>query len=153
MIGLFVGLAWTVASLPVSADAAAPPATQATVKTPTVKVADRAAIRGVIQRQLDAFMKDDGATAFNFSTPALRQRFGNPVSFMKMVREAYQPVYRPSQISFGAIEDVDGIEVQHLLVVGADGNTHEALYFMERQKDDSWLIAGCVLRASELIPT
>jgi len=149
IVALFLGFALAAGSPP----AVAAGTVKAAVKPPAVKPADRTAIRRVIQSQLDAFMKDDGATAFNFSTPALRERFGNPVRFMAMVRKAYQPVYRPTQVSFGAIEEVDGIEVQHVLVVGADGYTHEALYFMEHQKDNRWLIAGCVLRASDLTPT
>jgi hypothetical protein len=112
---------------------------------------DKTAIRHVIQGQLEAFQKDDGATAFRFSTPGLRARFRDSAHFMKMVRQNYRPVYRPSQISFGALDSVDGgTRVQHVLLVGPDGNTKEALYVMEHQKDGKWLIAGCFLMDSDL---
>ncbi|HEX4114061.1 MAG TPA: DUF4864 domain-containing protein [Stellaceae bacterium] len=115
---------------------------------------DKAAIRHVIQSQLDAFQKDDGVTAFRFSTPGLRARFQDSAHFMRMVRENYRPVYRPSQISFGALDSVDtNTRVQHMLVVGSDGNTHEALFVMEHQKDGKWLIAGCFLMESDLTAT
>lgn len=112
--------------------------------------ADRTAIRQVIQRQMDAFQKDDGAAAFAFATPQLRERFGSADNFMSMVRGGYQPVYRPSQVSFGKLERTDDSVVQHVLVVAPDGAVHEALYFMERQKDGSWLIGGCLLMTTEL---
>jgi len=116
---------------------------------PPVEAADKAAIRQVIQSQIDAFQKDDGDAAFAFATEALRKRFGNARTFMEMVRNGYQPVYRPSQVTYGGIDRTDGATVQHVLVVGPDGNLHEALYFMEHEQDGKWLIDGCLLLCSE----
>ncbi len=82
--------------------------------------------------------------------PDLRERFQTVDNFMAMVRDRYPAVYRPSQVTFGALENSDGSIVQHVLVVGPDGNLHEALYFMERQKDGTWLIDGCLLIESDL---
>jgi hypothetical protein len=118
--------------------------------TAPISPADQTAIHKVVQSQLDAFQKDDGAAAFGFATPDLRQRFETVENFMAMVRDRYPAVYRPSQVTFGALENSDGSIVQHVLVVGPDGNLHEALYFMERQKDGTWLIGGCLLMTSDL---
>lgn len=111
---------------------------------------DKTAIRHVIENQIAAFQTDDGAAAFGYATPALRQRFGTPGNFMSMVRQGYAPVYRPSQVNFGKLEQSDDAVIQHVLVVGADGAVHEALYFMERQKTGAWLIGGCLLTATDL---
>lgn len=113
----------TVAAMPAPAQDKAP-----------VAAADQTAIRQVIQRQLDAFRKNDGTAAFAFATPQLRERFGSVANFMSMVRDGYQPVYRPSQVSFGKLEKTDDSIVQHVLLVAPDGAVHEALYFMERQE-------------------
>ncbi|HUN51513.1 MAG TPA: DUF4864 domain-containing protein [Candidatus Sulfotelmatobacter sp.] len=107
--------------------------------------ADQAAIRQVIERQLDAFRRDDGAAAFAFAAPGIKALFGNPENFMAMVRSGYQPLYRPKGFSFEPLTEQDGMMVQRLRVVGADGKAHLALYTMERQADGRWLIAGCVL--------
>jgi hypothetical protein len=112
--------------------------------------ADKAAIRQVVQSQMAAFQKDDGAAAFALATPELRERFGSAANFMSMVRDGYRPVYRPSQVSFGKLEKTDDSIVQHVLVVAPDGAVHEALYFMERQKDGTWLIDGCLLMTTDL---
>ncbi len=117
---------------------------------PPLVDADKTAIRHVIESQMAAFQKDDGAAAFAFATPTLRERFGTPADFMSMVREGYAPVYRASQVSFGQLEQSDDAVIQHVLVVSADGLVHEALYFMEHQKDGSWLIGGCLLTTSDL---
>ena len=64
-----------------------------------------------------------------------------------MVRQGYQPVYRPRQVSFGELAAVDGIPVQHVHVIGPDGTPVTALYVMERQPDGAWRINGCYLVA------
>jgi hypothetical protein len=118
--------------------------------TAPVGDADKAAIRSIIQSQMAAFQKDDAAAAFAFATPLLRTRFGSADNFMAMVRQGYQPVYRPSQVSFGILEQTADSVIQHVLVVGPDGEVHEALYFLERQPDGSWLIGGCLLTTTDL---
>jgi hypothetical protein len=60
--------------------------------------ADQAAIRQVIQNQIAAFRRDDGAAAFSYASPSIRAQFGSPENFMHIVRNAYQPVYRPSSV-------------------------------------------------------
>jgi hypothetical protein len=114
---------------------------------------DRAAIRHVIASQIKAFEQDNGSAAFGLSTPQLRARFQNAGNFMRMVRKNYGAVYRPSQVSFGALDVLDdGTKVQHVLVVDGDGKTHEALYVMEREQDGKWLVAGVFLMDSDLVP-
>jgi hypothetical protein len=107
--------------------------------------ADRTAIRQVIEQQIAAFQRDDGTAAFGCAAPSIRSMFGNSENFMRMVRDGYQPVYRPREFQFGEIIEVEGKIAQRLRVVGPDGRLRLALYMMERQPDGSWLIAGCVL--------
>ena len=107
--------------------------------------ADQAAIRQVIERQLDAFRRDDDNGAFALAAPGIRALFGDPENFMAMVKSGYQPLYRPREFSFEPLLERDGMIVQRMRVVGADGPAHLALYTMERQVDGRWLIAGCLL--------
>jgi len=115
-------------------------------QTGPVGATDAAAIRKVIEDQIAAFKRDDGAAAFGFASPGIREMFGNPEQFMNMVRSGYQPVYRPRRFEFGAIEDLKDAPAQHVWVVGPDGEDVEAIYYMERQPDGSWRIDGCELR-------
>src|SRR5258707_2393626 len=61
----------------------------------SVSDADRAAIRQVIEAQVDAFRRDDGDAAFKYASPAIQGMFGSPEIFMYMVRQGYHLVYRP----------------------------------------------------------
>ena len=107
--------------------------------------ADQTEIEGVITRQMEAFARDDGAAAFAFATPELRQIFGSAERFMAMVQGQYQPVYRPRKVQFGETRQADGTIVQEVGVIGPDGVPRTALYTMERQPDGTWRIAACVL--------
>jgi hypothetical protein len=128
---------------------AAPSAVRSAAADTDLPAVDRQAIRTVIEQQIAAFRHDDGVAAFAFAAPRIREQFVTPDNFMRMVREGYQPVYRPREVSFGALAITEGRLVQRVLLVGPDGVPVTALYFMEQQPDGSWKISGCVLTTSE----
>src|SRR4051812_40384506 len=110
---------------------------------------DRAQIRDVIGRQVEAFRRDDGESAFGLATPAIQGMFGTSDIFMDMVRQGYQPVYRPRMFDFREIVDLHGQPAQKVHVVGPDGRPVTAIYPMARQPDGSWRIDGCFLQAPD----
>jgi hypothetical protein len=114
-----------------------------------ISAADRTAIRDVIQSQVEAFRRDDGEQAFGFASPAIRQMFGTSGTFMDMVRQGYQPVYRPQVFEFGEIVTLHGQVTQKVHVVGPDGRPVTAFYPMTQLPDGSWRIDGCYLQAPE----
>ena len=122
----------SVASLAAAAQAAIP-------------AADARAVREVIEAQLDAFRKDDAARAFSLAAPGIRETFGSADRFMEMVRSSYAVVYRPASVVFDAPVDIDGLVVQPVRLVDAQGRAWIALYPMERQPDGSWRTNGCQL--------
>ena len=84
--------------------------------------ADGAAIRGVIERQLDAFRTDNSREAFAYGSYVRR--------------------YVPE------LAAVEGRWTQRVLVVGPDGVPVMVQYVMEKQPDGSWRIDGCVFEQS-----
>ena len=116
---------------------------------PDLPAADRQAIQAVIVQQIAAFRRDDGEAAFAFAAPRIREIFATPDNFMRMVREGYQPVYRPREVNFGTLSTLEGRLVQHVLLIGPDGAPVTALYSMELQPDGSWKISGCILTTAE----
>lgn len=110
-----------------------------------VAPADQAAIQQVIQSQLDAFQQDDASTAWSYASPSIQSMFTTPEIFMEMVRTGYSPVYRPREVEFRELGDVNGILVQDVFLVGPDGQPVIARYSMEKQPDGSWRINGCSL--------
>jgi len=110
---------------------------------------DRDSIRSVIESQLDAFRRDDADDAFSFAAPIIREKFGNAVTFIEMVRTGYRPVYRPSEVVFRDIDMSGTLPIQEVLVVDREGGSFIAHYPMQRQPDGHWLIAGCFLSPFE----
>jgi hypothetical protein len=116
---------------------------------PAVSDADRSAIRETIQSQVEAFRRDDGEAAFGFASPAIRNMFGTSDIFMDMVRQGYQPVYRPRVFDFREIVDLHGQVTQKVHVIGPDGRPVTAFYPMTRLPDGTWRINGCYLQAPD----
>lgn len=110
---------------------------------------EKRAIRSVIEGQLGAFRADDGERAFGYASPNIRGIFGSAENFMAMVRNGYQPVYRPREVRFGDLVTVESSLVQKVYVTGPDGRRALALYVMEQQADGSWRINGCMLAEPE----
>jgi hypothetical protein len=116
---------------------------------PVVSPADQAAIRDVIQGQVDAFRRDDGAAAFGYASPMIQGMFGQSAIFMDMVRQSYRPVYRPRSFDFREIVESHGEIAQKVHVVGPDGKPVTAVYPMTQLPDGSWRINGCYLLAPD----
>lgn len=110
---------------------------------------DRAGMQGVISSQIEAFKRDDGATAFGFAGGPIQQMFQTPDNFLAMVRRGYPPVYRPKTVVFGAAIDGAAGPEQEVLISDENGVDWVAHYTLERQPDGSWRIVGCRLVKSE----
>jgi hypothetical protein len=114
-----------------------------------VSPSDQTAIREIIERQVEAFRRDDGAAAFGYASPNIQGMFGTAETFMDMVRQGYQPVYRPRTFEFREIVTLHGMVTQKVHVIGPDGRPVTAFYPMAQQPDGSWRIEGCYLQAPE----
>jgi len=101
--------------------------------------------RALIERQLDAFARDDAEGAYSLAAPGIQALFTDSETFLAMVRRSYAPVYRHRSVEFGAFaEDGDKIE-QSLTIVDADNNVWTAIYYLARQPDGTWRTNGCVM--------
>jgi hypothetical protein len=110
-----------------------------------VSAADAAAIRAVVEQQLDAFARDDARRAFALATNAIRARFGTAQAFMAMVRDDYPVVYRPRRVDFDKPVVIEGEIMQPVRMIDGDGAAWMALYPMQRQSNGTWRINGCQL--------
>jgi len=107
--------------------------------------ADRDSIRGIIESQIGAFQRDDGAAAYSYAAPMIQQLFPSVDIFMEMVRTGYRPVYRPRSVIFGNIVETPRGPEQRVFLTGPDGKNWVAIYTLERQPDGTWKISGCRL--------
>ena len=106
---------------------------------------DAAAMRSVIQAQLDAFARNDAVKAYAQASPEIRSIFPTTKHFMTMVRQDYSALIAPAVIDFLGVVDDSGRPVFQGLVEGRDGRRWMAFYTMVQLNDASWRIGGCVL--------
>ena len=111
----------------------------------SVTSADFAEIRHVIERQIDAFRRDDAHGAFALVSPDVRHSFGTAERFLEAVRVAYRAVYRPANVAFLDLTVMSGEVVQQLQVIDRSGGLWLAYFSMQRQLDGSWRTNGCHL--------
>lgn len=120
-------------------------------------ISGEAEVRGAqaaINGQMKALLTDDGAAAYSFAAPNVKQIFPSVDAFMNMVTSGYAPVRRPQSYAFGKVQEMGaGKIVQQVLIVGPDGKDYEAVYTLELQSDGKYLITGCSLRASSSLST
>lgn len=108
---------------------------------------DVAAARTIIRAQQQALARDDAAAAYSHAAPALQRMFGDPDTFMAMVRSGYAPVYRHKSFDFTDSRISGGRIEQDVRIVDSEGVPWDALYFLETQPDGSLKIIGCTLKA------
>ena len=112
---------------------------------PAYAADDAADARSVITSQVEAFSRDDAATAYGFASPLLHELFPQAEMFMGMVRGGYPPVYRHKSFQLGEFSTADGRMTQRANIIDANGAAWEAVYSLERQDDGTLKISGCSL--------
>lgn len=109
--------------------------------------AERTAARATIERQIEAFKKNDSATAYAQAAPQIQNLFPSAETFFAMVEKGYKPVLRPRRYSFDAVEDSGEDEIaQGMSLQDEDGVDWVALYLLQKQADGQWRITGCHLK-------
>jgi hypothetical protein len=119
-----------------------------------VTAQDLVEIRAVIDRQIDAFKRDDARSAFALVSPDVQEAFGTPERFLDVVRVSYRAVYRPAAVVFLRLTVMGAEAVQQVQLTDASGAVWHAYYAMQRQRDGSWRTNGCrLVQPAKTIPT
>lgn len=130
MLILLAGLA-----LPLSSVAAADKVTQE----------DRVAIRIVVESQLAALADDNADAAFALATADTRSKLGNSETFLQIIKQQFEPIYRHQRAIFSAPEVIAGRMVQIVRLTDTNSAVWLAIYQMHKEPDGMWKIAGCRL--------
>jgi hypothetical protein len=108
-----------------------------------------ASSRAIVERQFDAFARDDGEAAYALAAPTIKQMFDDADQFMAMVRDHYAPVYRHRSAEFGAFKEEGDEASLEATLVDNDNVVWTALYSFRRVSNGDWLISGCILAKAE----
>ena len=98
------------------------------VSATEVSAAEHGRIRAVIERQLEAFSRDDERAAYAVASPLIQRR-----------------------AVIGALSEMNGELVQLVAFTGLDGHKVLAVYSMVKDNTGAWRINGCrLLQKDEL---
>jgi hypothetical protein len=101
--------------------------------------------RAIVERQFDAFTRDDAQGAYALADPAIKEMFVDADRFMAMVRKDYAPVYRHRSVDFGEFAEHGDEASLAATLVDNDNVEWTALYSFRKEANGDWLISGCVL--------
>jgi type IV secretory pathway TrbL component len=119
------------------------------VGTASAEELTAASSRAIVERQFDAFERDDGQAAYALAAPTIKEIFSDAGHFMAMVRDHYAPVYRHRSADFGAFKVLGDEATLEATLVDNDNVVWTALYSFRRGQNGDWLISGCVLAKAE----
>jgi Domain of unknown function (DUF4864) len=108
-----------------------------------------ATTRAIVERQFDAFARDDGDAAYALAAPTIKDMFSDADHFMAMVRDHYAPVYRHRSVEFGDFKESGDEASLEATLVDNDNVVWTALYSFRRVSNGDWLVSGCVLAKAE----
>src|SRR5271168_513932 len=119
------------------------------VATASAEESNAARSQAIVERQFDAFARDDAEAAYALADPTIKQMFVDPDHFLAMVRDRYAPVYRHRSVEFGDFAESGDDASLAATLVDNDNVVWTALYSLRREANGDWLISGCVLEKAE----
>jgi ketosteroid isomerase-like protein len=119
------------------------------IGTASAQESTAARSRAIVERQFDAFARDDAEAAYALADPAIKEMFIDADHFMAMVRDRYAPVYRHRSVEFGDFAEQGDEASLKATLVDSDNVVWTALYSLRREANGDWLISGCVLVKSD----
>ncbi|WP_137701375.1 DUF4864 domain-containing protein [Marimonas lutisalis] len=102
------------------------------------------AVEDVISQQIEAFKADDFTRAFGFASPNIKRIFRTPEMFGHMVQHGYPMVWRPANVEFLELREIDGRLWQKVRISDAKGDLHMLDYQMI-ELPGGWKINGVQL--------
>ena len=107
-------------------------------------------IEATIGAQIEAFLVDDFETAFTLASPNIQGMFGTHERFGQMVQNGYPMVWRPGDVEYLDLREVNGALWQRVMIRDRLGGVHMLDYQMI-QNDGDWRINGVqLLRAPDV---
>lgn len=98
----------------------------------------------IIESQIQAFLDENAELAYSYAAPLIKMKFNNPLEFMSMVKNYYEPVYNPKQFYFIDARYFDGAVYHQLQVISQQNESFLATYSLI-QDEGIWKISGCAV--------
>jgi len=98
----------------------------------------------IIESQIQAFLDENAELAYSYAAPLIKMKFNNPLEFMSMVKNYYEPIYNPKQFYFMDARYFEGTIYHQLQVISQQDESFLATYSLI-QDEGKWKISGCAV--------
>ena len=98
----------------------------------------------IIESQIQAFLDENAELAYSYAAPLIKMKFNNPIEFMLMVKNYYEPVYSPKQFYFIDAKYFEGAIYHQLQIISQQNESFLATYSLI-QDEGKWKISGCAV--------
>ena len=98
----------------------------------------------IIESQIQAFLDENAELAYSYAAPLIKMKFNNPLEFMSMVKNYYEPVYNPKQFYFIDARYFEGAIYHQLQVISQQDESFLATYSLIKD-GGKWKISGCAV--------
>lgn len=112
-----------------------------------ISESDKAAIRQLIEKQLQAFQQDNETAAFSLTSPTIQGKF-NQGDFIAMIKSKYHAIVAPRSIMFRGFTLINDYPALVSMIMDREGNLAQGVFIVQHQKDYSWRIHGYDLIAA-----
>lgn len=102
---------------------------------------DKAVIRQLIEKQLQAFQKQDEVMAFSLTSPTVQRKFQQQ-DFLSMVKKEYPAIATFRSIVFRGYTLVNDFPALVCMIMDQDGRVTQGIFIVQHQPDYSWRIHG-----------
>ncbi|WP_019505990.1 DUF4864 domain-containing protein [Pleurocapsa sp. PCC 7319] len=103
---------------------------------------DKAIIRQLVEKQLQAFQQNDGETAFALTSPTVQSKFEQTEDFIMMLKDKYHCIFSSRSIMFRGFTLISNYPALVSVVMDQGGNLAQGVFILQHQPDYSWRIHG-----------
>ena len=109
---------------------------------------DKAAIRQIIEQQLQALQTNDAEIVLSLMSPSIQGKF-EPRDFMAMVQNKYHAIIKPRSIMFRGFTLVNNFPALISMIMDQRGELIQVIFVVQHQQDYSWRIHGYELLTAD----
>ena len=112
-----------------------------------ISESDKAAIRQLIEKQIQAFQQNNEEAAFSLTSPSIQGQF-NSSDFIAMIKTKYHAIVAPRSIMFRGFTLINNFPALVSMIMDQEGNLAQGIFIVQHQQDYSWRIHGYDLIAA-----
>ena len=102
---------------------------------------DKIVIRQLVEKQLQAFKKNDWDTAFSLTSPSIQNKL-EPSSFITTIKQKYNAIVDPRSIMFQGFTLIDDYPALTSMIMDQNGQLTQGIFIVEYQHGFDWCICG-----------